>query len=90
MFKVKLMLLMLTLGVASCSATHGKPPLPDPVCPEQPVKVVTKTKVVDTFCDSIIPINVAPNDILADATVSQIMKHNQLGVERCGWKKKAK
>ncbi|ABP63646.1 Rz-like spanin [Burkholderia phage BcepGomr] len=90
MLKTKLTVLMLTLSVASCSATRGAPPPPDPVCPEQPVKVVTKTKIVDSFCDTISPINVAPTDILADATVNQIMKINQIGVNKCGWKKVAK
>lgn len=68
----------LVLLLAGCGAA---PVREQAVVPE----VVTKTRVVDTACQWVVPIHPAKTDILADSTARQINAYYEAGVKHCGW-----
>lgn len=74
----------------SCAAP-GSNSLPAPLADCVPeTKIVTQTKLVDTFCDVEVPIYVSKTDVLSDATAKQILAHNKYGAAKCAWKPSTK
>lgn len=45
----------------------------------------TEPKVVDSFCAVAKPIHPSRQD--TDGTLRQIIAHNQIGIDKCGWGK---
>jgi hypothetical protein len=80
-----LLLCLLAPLLMSCATTGpSNPPEPVECVPE--TKIVTQTKLVDTFCDVEVPIYVSKTDVLANTTAQQILAHNKYGAAKCGWK----
>ena len=67
MLKTKLLLVLTTLLLTSCSLTGRE----------------TKVKVVDTSCDWIRPIYISKHDMLTSATARQILVHNKQWKKIC-------
>lgn len=82
MWKTRLPPALLASLFTACSAT-GPATEPEP-------QVITRTRVIDTGCQTFKPVYVSKADVLTKETADGILTNNIAGERQCGWKPKAK
>lgn len=60
-------------------ATSGPATEPEP-------QVITRTRVIDTGCQTFKPVYVSNADVLTKVTADGILANNVAGERQCGWK----
>lgn len=73
---------LLAILLTAC-ATTGPATEPEP-------QIVTRTRVIDTGCQTFKPIYVSKADVLTRETADSILANNVAGARQCGWRPKVK
>lgn len=77
-------MLLLSLGsLLSACATTGPATEPEP-------QIITRTRIIDTGCQTFKPVYVSKTDVLSKETADGILANNVAGERQCGWKPKGK
>ncbi|CAG9177803.1 hypothetical protein LMG32289_03912 [Cupriavidus pampae] len=77
------MLPALLASLLTACATTG------PAIEPQP-QIVTRTRVIDTGCQTFKPVYISKADVLTNETADDILANNVAGERQCGWKPRGK